>query len=187
MVEEKKVEISKLIYEIKDNKERFALLVDRFEPLIQKYVRLLYKDEKEDTYAELVAALWEAVYSMEFYDNDGKIVKYLSTALRNKFLELYRTSRKYHDHIAEADETTIYNITSEQDSYNDQITFDDMSIIEKKLCGRKKKIFRLIFYNECSDKEVAMKLGISRQYVHRVKNEICELIKADLLNLKSKK
>ena len=110
MVEEKKVEISKLIYEIKDNKERFALLVDRFEPLIQKYVRLLYKDEKEDTYAELVAALWEAVYSMEFYDNDGKIVKYLSTALRNKFLELYRTSRKYHDHIAEADETTIYNI-----------------------------------------------------------------------------
>ena len=49
MVEEKKVEISKLIYEIKDNKERFALLVDRFEPLIQKYVRLLYKDELSES------------------------------------------------------------------------------------------------------------------------------------------
>ncbi len=181
------MEISKLIYEIKGNKEKFTLLIDRFEPSIQKYVRLLYKEEKEDTYAELVAALWEAVYNMEFYDNDGRIVKYLSTALRNKFLELYRRSRKYHDHITKADELTIYNITSEQDSYNDQITFDDLSFIEKKLCEKKKKIFRLIFYNECSDKEVAMKLGISRQYVHRVKNEICELIKSDLLNLKSQK
>ena len=51
IVEGKKMKISKLIYDIKKDKEKFGLLIEKFDPLIKKYVRLLYKDDKEDVYA----------------------------------------------------------------------------------------------------------------------------------------
>ena len=41
-------ELSKLIQDIKKDKNKFSLLLNRMEPLINKYVRILYKDEKEE-------------------------------------------------------------------------------------------------------------------------------------------
>lgn len=80
------MEIFKLICDIKEDKEKFVLLIDKFEPLIKTYVRLLYKDEKEDVHAEMVAALWEAICNIEYYDDDGQIVNYLIRALYRKFV-----------------------------------------------------------------------------------------------------
>lgn len=37
-------ELSKLIQDIKKDKNKFSLLLNRMEPLINKYVRILYKD-----------------------------------------------------------------------------------------------------------------------------------------------
>lgn len=68
-------EICELIDKIKRNKEDFYLIVERFSPLINKYTKLLYKDEKEDVYEELVTALWEAIQKMMFYENDGQAKK----------------------------------------------------------------------------------------------------------------
>ena len=48
-------------------------------------------------YAEFAMTLWEAVCSMSFYGDDGQTVKYLTTALKNKYFELYRKSRRYND------------------------------------------------------------------------------------------
>lgn len=50
--------ISELIKEVKKDKEKFELLVCEMEPLIRKYVKNLYKDDKEEMQAEMVAALW---------------------------------------------------------------------------------------------------------------------------------
>ena len=41
------------------------------EPLINKYMRKLYKDDKDDVYAELILALWEAVTKLKYVENDG--------------------------------------------------------------------------------------------------------------------
>lgn len=98
-VEEKKMEELKLlictIYDKKNNK--FEELVEKFQPLIKKYIRILYKDEKEDVHSELVLALWEAVINIKYVENEGQIMSYLCRALHNKFLELYRKSRNLHD------------------------------------------------------------------------------------------
>ena len=169
------MEISELIFEIKMDKEKFVLLIERFEPLIKKYINLLYKDEKEDARAELIAALWEAVCSIDYYSDNGQVVKYISTALRNRFLELYRLSRKYHDHTIEVDEITVPDFITPDDVYNDLIIYNNMEILKKRLKGRKMQIMEMIFYKGYTDIEVADKLGISRQYVHRVKKEVLNL------------
>lgn len=132
-----------LINDIKgNNKEAFSILMQKMQPLINKYTYLLYKDKKEDTQFELYIALWEAVMRITILENDGQIINYFSTAIRNRFLELYRASRKYHDN----------EIALENDKYlNDlsfcQFEYDDLAILEDLKCflnqfeGLKKKIF----------------------------------------------
>ena len=87
----------KLLKDIKNNKDEFAKLIESMNPLLNKYVRLLYKDEAEDIREELILALWESVLKINYCNNDGECFSYINNALKNKFLELYRKSKKRHD------------------------------------------------------------------------------------------
>lgn len=176
------MEICELIDMIKQDKDNFGLLVDKFAPLINKYVKLLYKNESEDTYAELVGALWEAVCNILFYQDEGQVIKYLNTAIKNKYLELYRASRKYFDNTVNADESYMNGQSSVDNAYEDLVTLNDLAKVERKLEGKKKQIFELVFYKYYTDIEVANELNISRQYVHRIKRSLCEMIKKEVLN-----
>lgn len=178
------MDISKLICEIKKDKEQFGLLLDRFQPLIRKYTKALYKDEEEDMYAEFAAALWEAVCNITFYNDEGQAVKYLAIALRNKYFELYRKSRKYNDHTVGIKEQELEEKRSENHAIDDILIADELERVRNKLKGNKRKIFELIFFNGYADLRVSSELGISRQYVHRVKKELIAVIKEDVLDMK---
>ncbi len=41
-------ELSKTLAEIKEDKGKFYLILDRFKPVIKKYTNLLYKDENRN-------------------------------------------------------------------------------------------------------------------------------------------
>lgn len=41
-------ELSKTLAEIKEDKGKFYLMLDRFKPVIKKYTNLLYKDENRN-------------------------------------------------------------------------------------------------------------------------------------------
>lgn len=162
-------ELSKLIQDIKKDKNKFNLLLDKMEPLINEYVRILYKDEKDDTYAELCCALWEAVCKISFYENDGAIMQYMINALHNKFHELYRISRKNHDFNiflldTNAPETTFY-----ENDYSDILMNEDIHNFLNRFNGTRKKIFYYILILNLSDGEIAKKLSLSRQYVNRMR------------------
>ena len=176
--------ISELICEIKKDKEKFGLLLHRFQPLIRKYVRILYKDEEEDMYAEFTAALWEAVCNIVFYNDEGQVIKYLTTALRNKYFELYRKSRQYNDHTIEIEEQELEEKKRVDNIYDDMLINDELRRIGDKLEGKKKQIFALIFLKGYADRQVASELDISRQYVHRIKKLLIEMIKKEVLDMK---
>lgn len=176
--------ISELICEIKRDKKNFILLLRKFQPLIRKYVRNLYKDEEDDMYAELVMALWEAVCNIAFYDDDGRVVTYLTTALRNKYFELYRKSRKYNDHIIEIDEQELEEKKSVDHTLEDTLIKDELQRIENRLSSKKKQIFHLVFIEGYTDQQTASELTISRQYVHRVKKSLMEVVKKEVLDIK---
>ncbi len=176
--------VSELICEIKKDKEKFSMLLHRFRPLIRKYVRILYKDEEEDMYAEFAMTLWEAVCSMSFYGDDGQTVKYLTTALKNKYFELYRKSRRYNDYVIEADGRELEEKRSEDNLLEDTLVRDELLRIQDRLNGKKKQIFDLIFLKGYTNQQTALELGISRQYVHRVKKELIGVVKADVLDIK---
>ena len=177
------MEMSKLVGIVKENKEMFNLMIDQFEPIIKKYTKLLCKDEAEDVRAELIAALWEAVCSITFYNDEGQVVSYLTRAIKNKYLELYRKSRKRNDKIIAVEEEELSNRAEFDRAYENLITVDDMNRFGGKLKGKKKEIFELIFCREYSDIEAAKELKISRQYVHRIKLSLIENIRQEILDI----
>lgn len=79
-------EVALILQNVKKNKNDFEKLINMMTPLINKYTRLLYKDEKEDINSELILALWEAVLKMKYYEDDGKCLVYLSNAIKINFL-----------------------------------------------------------------------------------------------------
>lgn len=75
-----------LINSIYKDKEQFPRLIELMNPLINKYARTLYKDEKEDVRSELILALWESVSKLNYIENEGQCVLFITNALKNNFM-----------------------------------------------------------------------------------------------------
>ncbi len=170
-------EVSTIIQNIRKDKNEFVVLVEKMSPLINKYVRLLYKDEREDIHSEMVLALWEAVLKIEYYDNDGKCLMFLSNALRNKFLELYRKSKREHENQTLMDTEVLTETTICEEQYESILFYKDLEKILNKYDGKKKDICMDILFLEKSDSEMAKKHQVSRQYANRLRRAVYEEIK----------
>ena len=172
----------KLLKDIKNNKDEFAKLIEYMNPLINKYVRLLYKDEAEDTREELILALWESVLKINYCNNDGECFSYINNALKNKFLELYRKSKKRHDFqytsdFEEISENSISIMSSSPSEFSDMIFREDLKLLLAQNDKRKRQLSLQILLDDKSDAEIAKTFKISRQYVNRVRKNLYNIIK----------
>lgn len=93
-------------------------------------------------YAEFTAALWEAVCNIVFYNDEGQVIKYLTTALRNKYFELYRKSRQYNDHTIEIEEQELEEKKRVDNIYDDMLINDELRRIGDKLEGKRSRFLR---------------------------------------------
>ncbi len=142
------------------------------EPLICKYMRVLYKDENEDVRSELVLALWEAITKIKYVENEGQCVTYLTNALRNKFYELYRNSRKEHDNYFSSEMTMLDTEMFEENEYDDLIVKSDLDKYLEEYTGMRHEIYKSILFENLSDHEIAKKYDVTRQYVNRLKKQL---------------
>lgn len=169
--------IATILNNIKNGKkEEFILLLDEFEPLIKKYIKCLYKDECEDARSELICALWEAVVKITYFEQDGQVINYLCSALRNRYLELYRSSCKQHNHEVNLEETQAEQIAFIKNEFDDAAMLHDIDRFLEKFTGNKRKIYNAIMTDHLSDTEIAAKYHISRQYTNRVRKELRKVI-----------
>ena len=167
-----------IIEEIKKgNKEKFLLIIDKMTPLINKYVRLLYKDEKEDMHSEFVLSLLEAINSMQYYKEDGQCVYFLSRALKNKFLEQYKKSKQHFDAEASVEDEFFTEISMDEPVYDDWLFHEDLKTMLLKTEGKQAVILRDIVFHEESDAVIAERHSVSRQYVNRVRRKFYNLLK----------
>lgn len=165
-----------ILTEIKSgNKNAFIELVEQFSPLITKYSHLLYKDEFEDMKSELTVALWQAVCNIKKYDINKQIIKYLSNALRIRFLELYRNSRSYNDNSLIVENYDFFQNIPDPLPYSDcLITQLDINAYINSLNTNIRVIAHYIINLQYTDSEIAKQLHISRQYTNRIRRKIRE-------------
>jgi len=180
-------EITLLIQKIHTDKNAFAQLINKMTPLIEKYTRLLYKDEKEDVRSEMMLVLWESVTKISYCEKDGECLAYLSKALRNRFYDLYRKSRKQHDHQLLTENDSVFDIIRDENSKDleDAIFSIDIEAFLKRYIGKKREIFETIIFGNKSDTEIAEIFSVTRQYVNRLRRELrtSYFLKEVILNL----
>lgn len=169
-------EIVELVKRIKEGeKKEFVVLVNKFEPLIRKYVYYLYKDEKEDVRAEPTCSVWEAIREIRYFENEGQVIAFFQHALKNKYLELYRNSCKKNDHEINVEES-IMDIEFIENQYIDVMIKEDVERFLKDYDGNKRKIYFSIMVENLSDAEIAIKYNMSRQYVNRIRKELGKIL-----------
>jgi hypothetical protein len=170
--------VKDIIQEFKrGDKEKFLLIVDRMTPLINKYVRLLYKDEREDMHSELVLCLLESVNTIKYYNEEGQCIYFFSKALKNKFLELYKKSKLYFDSETVIEDEFFTNINIEQSEYEDCVINEDLKEMLSKTEGKKHNILYDIVFYDRSDAIMAEEYLVSRQYVNRVRRKFYNLLR----------
>ena len=142
----------------------FGEIFNRYDRLlyIYAYKKLEDKDEAKDLVQEVFTALWD---HREKIDIKESLSSYLYTALRNKALNLFRDrniNARYLSSLAGFMSMTIE--TTDHLAREANIN----AIIEKEIDSlpeKMREVFRLR-RNEClSNKEIALRLGISEQTV----------------------
>lgn len=153
-------------------------------PLIKKHAGKTYFMEYDDAYQEYSLTLFEAINKIQSYDTDGQCLKYIATCMKNKFCYLYKN---YCSIIAnETTNDTILIKTEELDlidSYNDIVFWTDINEFIMKLSSETKQtIANLSIVHQKSDIEIASYLGVSRQYVNKIKKEIYQRLSVYINN-----
>ena len=149
--------------------------MEKFEPAIIKYAKLLYKDEMEDIISEFQLTLLEAVQKITYFSDEGQCCMFLMRALKTRYLELYRISRKRFDHEQLLDEDCEVCITYNE--YNHSELIEDFKHFISHYSTIQKKILISIFIEGKNNTEAAIENNVSRQYTNRLKNRLCEEMK----------
>lgn len=172
--------LSTLIQEFKNGDEtKFLLIVEKMKPLINKYVRLLYKDEKEDMYSEFVLYLLESITVMEYYSEEGQCVYFLSKAIKNKFYELYKKSRRHFDNVVDINYEYFESMHFKLSEYEDFIIREDLNKLLLNMKGKQYQILYAMVFKDETDAEIAKKFAVSRQYVNRIRRKFYSLLREE--------
>lgn len=136
-------------------------LIERFKPLIVSYARKCgWKIETEDLQSILTIKLIELARSMKVYENEAQNVKFIANSLKNHFLDVVRKINR----LDSIEFVALDSVQEWGEQDKEDVTFYDMI---KELDVRKQEIICLKFRDMLTDKEIADKLGISRQAVNK--------------------
>lgn len=159
-------------YKMDLNDECLLEVLDRMEPIINKYARKLYLLEFEDTKQELLIAVIESINKIQKYENEGQVVSYFCRAVRNRYLELCRKSEVTEKEDIYDEEKMKILISSFEETYLHIELYKDLEKYRKGKTKIEKVIIKGVLDEEKTDKELAEELGVSRQYVNRCKKKI---------------
>lgn len=167
--------VALLVRKYKETKEDhyFTELLKEMYPLINRYARNLYYLEYEDSVQELELAMFEAIIKMKNTDNDYACLSYIHTTVKHKFCKLYALScckcREYKQQYEISNE--VDEDTSSQTATKD---IDFLLDLQKELSlkPKKQRVIIQLLMEGYHDSEISRYLGVTRQYVNRIKKNI---------------
>lgn len=153
------------------NKQALEEFVIQMSPLIKKYASKIHFLEYEDSLQELYVALLECIPYLDYTKDSSKLLKYIQESIIHKY---YFLCKKY----LSLPEMQSIEITDQIDDLGTRDFFEETIFdndyknyleLLNKSDHTKAQIMYLSTYAQLSDKEISKILGISRQYVNRIK------------------
>ena len=160
--------LSEMIEEYRSgNREVFVQIAEKMRPAIRNYAARLYRWEREDAQQELTLALLEGIRNIQYVHSEGECVRFCHTCIRHAYVRIVR-KEKWEVRLEE--EYTPAGAS--RDFSEDSVFYLDVEKILLSLKGRKRAIMEnLILYGN-NEKETAEIIGVSHQYVSKIKYEI---------------
>ena len=145
-------------------------IIKRMEPLIKGYASRIHCMDRDDATQELYLTLLKTLpYLNNENFSEGKCVKYMQTAIENRYKALCR----YHLSEPEKEDFDSCSLTLSADNSFDETLYDVTAYIQSfPAQSTEYKILSLFFYQDKTDSEIAEVLHISRQYVNRLKKKL---------------
>ena len=153
--------------------KHFEELLERFSPLIKAYARKLYYLEYDDSLQELSLALYEAVRKIPSADDEHGCISYINRSVVNKFTKLYHNSVEIQNmqaHSVPLDDSDGHHYQHDYEADN-CISLVDLENSLKSKLPIERKILSLLIQGY-SNKEIAARLGYTKQYINRIKKRI---------------
>lgn len=138
------------------------------DPLLKKYAGKIHCMEYEDAFQELSLTLLETLPYLDIHQSEGKSVKYMETAIVNRYRSLCRQYLSLPQTEAIEDKTDTLADPFQYDESKMDVENFIASLPENSLSY---KILMMYYYEELSDAQIGDKLGVSRQYVNRIKKQ----------------
>ena len=152
------------------NEKAVERMLEKFQPLIHKYARCFNENEKEDIVQELRIVVYEAVIKIENVENEGAVTNYIVRSIKHRFGQLYKKQLQIRD--MEEAFWEDFDVGYDELSYENSVFYVDL-VDKLKQCSEKQRfIICEILNHDASDGEIAERLGVSKQYVNRIKKQI---------------
>ena len=164
--------ITKLLEEYRNGStDACEEILKRMMPLAKKYAGKIHCMDYEDALQELCLTILEALTHLDPACPEGKCISYIETSVINRY---YALCKRY----LSAPETENIDDTNadlpESFSYDDSLLDIEHYIRNIPEAGGKRKILSLFFYEDLSDKEIAERMQMSRQYVNRIRRQLIQ-------------
>lgn len=151
------------------NPDSLSQILERMTPLVKKYAGKIHCMEYEDALQELYLTLLESINYLDTFQSEGKCVKYMETCIINRYYALCKHCLSIPETDSIDDSSPVFPSTP---AYDDTALDIDAYISSLPKHGYKQQILSMFFYNDMSDKDIATQLGLSRQYVNRIKKQL---------------
>lgn len=150
----------------KEKPDAMTHLLELLNPLIKSYAKKMFFLEREDAQQEIIIAIIEAVKGISKCENDGQCLAYITNAVKFKFSHLCKKNIKKQaiESINEKD----LNQAAYYEKYENIEMEYDIQVKKQSMTKNQKDILDYILLGY-SDREISDKLGISRQYINRIK------------------
>lgn len=155
------------------NKEAFAELYNRYKKPLYLYAlkKLGNPDEVDDLLQDLFTAVW---VNRSNIDVNKELISYLYVSLRNKIIDYMAKSKnkaRYEESIKKFavgfEDNTDFRVRS-------QIFIEQLDLLLTNHTNLQQKIFKMRFYKNMGNQEIAQELGISEK---TVRNQLSLLLK----------
>lgn len=163
----------------KGNQECLLPIIEKLKPAIFKYSKKLFRDDFEDSVAEMELAVMESANKIPYAENEAQCLSFLINAIKNRYLELAKKSIKISDAEISLEEQFPVCPYWEYGYGNCELRIDLGKILSGCNAKQKKILLKIIFEGKnCA--LVAAELNITRQYVNRIKNKWLKQIKKEI-------
>lgn len=171
------IDIMKKVIKYKQgDNESLLKIIDVFSPIIDKYSRLL---DREDTRQDLIVHLIKVMEKIDLHNDnfckDKIIVSYIAKSIRNEYIRLSRIKTR------RAINETELNLDLEIAYEGGDLEFELLDTF-KLLTKKEAYIMKLIYVYCLSTSEISQYMNISRQAVNQAKNRALKKIREIYIN-----